>query len=376
MARPNKSRLPFEAPIVEMEARLAELEARYADARAGQEPGQGVAAIAEQVRGLRRDLGRLTRSVYESLSPWERVLVARCEARPQSRDYLALIFDQFLELHGDRAVGDDQAIVTGLAHLGEHKVLFVGHQKGKNLAERQSCNFGCAHPEGYRKALLKMRMAAKFHLPIISFIDTPGAYPGIGAEERGQAMIIAENLLAMGQLATPFLSVVIGEGGSGGALGIGVADRVAMLEHAYYSVISPEGCATILWKGSEHAPRAAEALKMTGRDLLRFGVIDEVIEEPQGGAHRDHREAASNLKSYLLRALRELVDLPKDELLRRRYEKFRRIGLFEEGPIPPDGPPPEALPPAVDPEAEAEPVPTRGRRAPRAASRGEGGRRP
>src|SRR5262249_47857815 len=190
------------------------------------------------------------------------------------------------------------------------KVMFVGHQKGKNLADRTACNFGCAHPEGYRKALVKMRLAEKFGLPVITFIDTPGAYPGITAEERGQAAIIAENLLAMSQLDTPVLSVVIGEGGSGGALGIGIADRLAMLEHTYYSVISPEGCATILGKASEHAPKAAEALKLTSRDLLRFGVIDEIIPEPLGGAHRDHREAASNVKSFLIRSLRELSDAP------------------------------------------------------------------
>ncbi len=336
MSTPNKFRLPFEAPILEMEARLADLEARNATARAGNEAG--LADIAEQVRRLRRELVGLTRTIYANLSPWETVLVSRCDSRPQSRDYLALIFDQFIELHGDRAVGDDKAIVTGLAHLGDQKVVFVGHQKGKTLAERQACNFGCAHPEGYRKALHKMRLAEKFDLPIICLIDTPGAYPGIGAEERGQAAVIAENLMAMSQIDTPIVCVVIGEGGSGGALGIGIGDRVAMLEHSYYSVISPEGCATILWKGAEHAPRAAEALKFTGKDLLRFGIIDEVIPEPLGGAHRDHREAAANLKSYLIRALREIAEQPRDQLLERRYQKFRRIGAFEqEAPSPLNG---------------------------------------
>ncbi|MBX6314235.1 MAG: acetyl-CoA carboxylase carboxyltransferase subunit alpha [Isosphaeraceae bacterium] len=329
MSSPNKSRLPFEAPILEMEARLAELEARYATAKA--EQGPAAAGFAEPIRRLRRELATLTRTIYANLKPWETVLVARCEGRPQSRDYLSLVFDRFLELHGDRAVGDDPAIVTGLAHLGDQKVMFIGHQKGKNLAERQACNFGCAHPEGYRKALLKMKMAEKFGLPIICLIDTPGAYPGIGAEERGQAAVIAENLMAMSQIDTPIICVVIGEGGSGGALGIGIGDRIAMLEHAYYSVISPEGCATILWKGSEHAPRAAEALKMTARDLLHMGIIDDLIPEPLGGAHRDHREAAANLKSYLIRALREIAEQPRGELLQRRYEKFRRIGVFFEG---------------------------------------------
>jgi acetyl-CoA carboxylase carboxyl transferase subunit alpha len=208
--------------------------------------------------------------------------------------------------------------------------MFIGHQKGKNLAERSACHFGCAHPEGYRKALLKMRLAAKFGLPIVTFIDTPGAYPGITAEERGQAAVIAENLMAMSQIPTPIICVVIGEGGSGGALGIGIGDRLAMLEFSYYSVITPEGCASILWKGSEHAPKAAASLKMTSRDLLRFGIIDEVISEPLGAAHRDHREAASSIKTFLVHALRQLKDVPIDTLLQRRYEKYRKIGVFVE----------------------------------------------
>jgi acetyl-CoA carboxylase carboxyl transferase subunit alpha len=327
MASVNEYRLDFEAPIYEMEARLAEMEASYAKNRAGGES----TGVAEQIRRLRRELANLKRTIFGSLEPWQTVRVSRHPQRPQTRDYLELIFDQFVELHGDRALGDDQAIVTGFGHLGDTKVMFIGHQKGKNLAERTASNFGCAHPEGYRKALVKMRLAAKFHLPIITFIDTPGAYPGIAAEERGQALIIAENLLWMSQLDTPIISIVIGEGGSGGALGIGIGDRLAMLEHTYYSVISPEGCATILWKASEHAPKAAEALKLTSRDLLRFGVIDEIIPEPPGGAHRDHREAASNLKSFLIRALRELSDQPAQQRLQRRYEKFRRMGSFVEG---------------------------------------------
>ena len=232
---------------------------------------------------------------------------------------------------------DDQAVVTGLAHVGDLKIMFIGHQKGKTLAERQATNFGCAHPEGYRKALRAMKMAAKFHLPVVCLIDTPGAYPGIGAEERGQASIIAENLLEMSLVDTPIVCVIIGEGGSGGALGIGIGDRVAMLEHAYYSVISPEGCATILWKGAEHAERAAAALRLTGKDLLAMKIIDEVIPEPTGGAHRDHREAGANLKSYIVRALREIQDAPRDQLLDRRYQKFRKIGVyFDEPAQPPD----------------------------------------
>ncbi len=328
MAVVPKFRLPFEAPIQEMEARLTELEARYATARAGQESGS--AEIAEQVRTLRRELAKLIRTIYANLSRWETVLVSRCEQRPQSRDYIPLIFEPFLELHGDRAVGDDRAIVTGLAHLGEQRVMLVAHQKGKALAERQACNFGCAHPEGYRKALLKMRLAEKLRIPIICLIDTPGAYPGIGAEERGQALVIAENLYEMSQIDTPTVCVVIGEGGSGGALGIGVGDRVAMMQFAYYSVISPEGCATILWKGAEHAPRAADALRLTAPDLKSMGIIDDIVTEPLGGAHRDHREAAAALKSYLLRALREIAEPPRGDLLQRRYDKFRRIGVFHE----------------------------------------------
>jgi acetyl-CoA carboxylase carboxyl transferase subunit alpha len=335
MPSPAHYRLPFETPILEMEARLAEMEATYAHARAGQ--NAQASAIGDQIRRLRRELAGLTRSVYANLSPWETVLVARCDARPQTRDYLRLIFDQFVELHGDRATGDDPAMVCGMGLLGDRKVMVIGQQKGKTLAERQACHFGCAHPEGYRKALLKMRLAAKFGLPVITLIDTPGAYPGIEAEERGQALVIAENLMAMSQIPTPIVSVVIGEGGSGGALGIGVADRVAMLQYSYYSVISPEGCATILWKGNEHAPRAAESLKMTSRDLLRLGVIDEIIPEPAGGAHRNHREAASNLKSYLLRAFRDLDGLPTEDLLQRRYDKFRRMGaLVEAGAADPE----------------------------------------
>jgi acetyl-CoA carboxylase carboxyl transferase subunit alpha len=332
MPSPTEQRLSFEAPIYEMETRLGEMEAHYARKRTGEEGSK----IGEQIRRLRRELAALKREIYSQLDPWQTVQVSRHPQRPQTRDYLDLVFEQFLELHGDRAIGDDAAIVTGLAHLDDMKVMFVGHQKGKNLAERTACHFGCAHPEGYRKALLKMRFAAKFRLPVVSFIDTPGAYPGISAEERGQAAIIAESLMEMSQIGTPIVCVVIGEGGSGGALGIGIGDRLGMLEHTYYSVISPEGCASILWKGSEHAPKAASALKFTSRDLLRFGIIDEIVPEPLGGAHRDHREVASTLKTFLLRHLRELRGLPRDVLLARRYEKYRKIGVFTEGALPLD----------------------------------------
>jgi acetyl-CoA carboxylase carboxyl transferase subunit alpha len=326
MRSASEPRLSFEAPIYDMELRLGEMEVQYSKNRAGGDPIK----FAEQIRRLRRELAALKREIYSHLDPWQIVQVSRHQHRPQTRDYIDLIFEQFLELHGDRAIGDDKAIVTGLAHLDDLKVMLIGHQKGKNLADRKACNFGCAHPEGYRKALLKMQLAAKFGLPIISFIDTPGAYPGISAEERGQAAIIAQNLMAMSQIRAPIVCVVIGEGGSGGALGIGVGDRLAMLEFAYYSVITPEGCASILWKGSEHAPKAAAALKMTSRDLLNFGIIDEVIAEPLGGAHRDHREAAANLKTYLIHAVRHLKELPLDALIDGRYQKYRRIGMFQD----------------------------------------------
>jgi acetyl-CoA carboxylase carboxyl transferase subunit alpha len=322
-------RLPFEREIYEMEDLLARLEA---DA-----DGQ---LASEEVRRIRRELVNLKRKKYTALSAWETVQVARHRDRPQTCDYLELIFDEFVELHGDKAVGDDRAVRTGFARLGDYRVLLVGHQKGHTLPERAECLYGCAHPEGYRKALDKMRLAAKFRLPIICLIDTPGAYPGIGAEERGQAQLIATSILEMSRLPTPVICVVIGEGGSGGALGIGVGDRVSMLEHAYYSVISPEGCAGILWKTAteETKPLAAEALRLTAKDLLKLGVIDDIIPEPLGGAHRDHREMANTLKGYLVRYLRQLRNVPADDLLEARYQKFRRLGVFVEGLTTPDGP--------------------------------------
>jgi acetyl-CoA carboxylase carboxyl transferase subunit alpha len=315
--------LPFEKEIAELEALLARLEA----------DAGGQTGASEEIRRIRRELVNLKRKKYSSLTAWETVLVARHGERPQTLDYIDLIFDEFVELHGDRAIGDDRAIRTGFAGLGDYRVLLVGHQKGHTLNERKECFYGCAHPEGYRKALNKMRLAAKFGLPIVCLIDTPGAFPGIGAEERGQAQLIATNLLEMSRLPTPVICVVIGEGGSGGALGIGIGDRVAMLEHAYYSVISPEGCAGILWReaNDETKPLAAEALKLTARHLFKLRVIDDIIPEPLGGAHRDHREMANVLKAYLLRYLRELRPVPIDTLLERRYQKFRAMGVFDEG---------------------------------------------
>jgi acetyl-CoA carboxylase carboxyl transferase subunit alpha len=249
-------------------------------------------------------------------------------------DYLSLVFGEFVELHGDKSFGDDRAIRTGFAKLDNYKVMVVGHQKGKTLAERQACHFGCAHPEGYKKAMSKMKLAAKYKLPIICFIDTPGAYPGIGAEERGVSQVIAESMFLMARLETPIICIVIGEGGSGGAIGIGVGDKVAVLEHAYYSVISPEGCAGILWKSHTFKEQAAAALKLTSKHLLKMGVIDDVIEEPLGGAHRDHPQMAARMKQYLIRNLKDLVSRPVDQLLKTRYEKFRKIGQFLENATP------------------------------------------
>jgi len=321
---PAPYRLSFEKEIYQMEDLLAQL-----DGGAG-----GQALSTDEVRRMRRELASLKRKIYSNLTAWQTVEVARHRDRPQTLDYIDLIFDEFVELHGDRAVGDDRALRTGFARLADFRVMLIGHQKGRTLKERGECLYGCAHPEGYRKALNKMRLAAKFRLPIICLIDTPGAYPGIGAEERGQAQLIASNLLEMSQLPAPIICVVIGEGGSGGALGIGIGNRVSMLEHAYYSVISPEGCAGILWKVAtdETKPLAAEALKLTARDLARLHIIDDVIPEPLGGAHRDHREMANTLKTYLFRYLRELRGLSADDLLEQRYQKFRRMGIYDEAP--------------------------------------------
>jgi acetyl-CoA carboxylase carboxyl transferase subunit alpha len=314
-------RLPLEKPIYELEDRIAQLEAAPLG---GQQ--------AEELRRLKRDLVEVRRQVFGSLDPWQTIEVSRHPDRPKTSDYLKLVFDEFVELHGDKAYGDDPAMLTGFAKLDEFKVLVVGHQKGKTLAERQACHFGCAHPEGYRKAMGKMKLAAKYGLPVICLIDTPGAYPGVGAEERGQAQVIAESMFLMASLPVPIVCVVIGEGGSGGALGIGVGDRVAVLEHAYYSVISPEGCAGILWKSVEYKADAARALRIRSRDLKEFGVVDAVIEEPAGGAHRQPQQMATRLKTYLVRTLRELSPKPRAELVQARYEKFRRMGKFLEAP--------------------------------------------
>ena len=281
--------LPFEQPIADLEAEIDELESQHDES----------AEAVELLRQKNSELARITDEIYSQLTPWQTVLVARHKNRPHTIDYLSLVFDEFVELHGDKFFGDDRAMRTGFAKLDARKVLVIGHQKGRNYKERTENFFGCAHPEGYRKAMSKMRLAAKFGLPVICLIDTPGAYPGIGAEERGQAQVIAENMYEMSRLETPIVCVVIGEGGSGGALGIGVGDRVAIMQHSYYSVISPEGCAGILWKSAEFAEQAAEALKFTSDNLRQLGIVDEVIPEPRGGAHRDHHMTASRLKLFL-----------------------------------------------------------------------------
>ncbi|MAV35074.1 MAG: acetyl-CoA carboxylase carboxyl transferase subunit alpha [Planctomycetaceae bacterium] len=312
--------LSFEQPIGELEQRLESLQE--------QEPESP--ERTEQIRSLRRQLATVTEQVFNNLSAWQTVEVARHEKRPHTADYLRLVCDEFVELHGDRNFGDDQAIRAGLAKIEQFKVMIIGHQKGRTYKERSACYFGCAHPEGYRKAMAKMKLAAKYQIPVVTLIDTPGAYPGIGAEERGQAWVIAENMYEMSRLRTPIICVVIGEGGSGGALGLGVGDRIAMLQHAYYSVISPEGCAGILWKSHEYKETAAEALRFTSANLKRLGVIDDIIEEPLGGAHQDHQQTALRLKEYLVRTLRELAPVSIDDVISNRYAKFRRMGIFLE----------------------------------------------
>lgn len=309
--------LEFERPIREIEEKIEKLSATVTG---------GKPSSQNDLRKLRTKLAQVEHDLYGSLTPWQRTQVARHGQRPSTLDYIGELCRDFLELHGDRMFGDDRAIVGGFARFNDRSVMIIGHQKGKTLKERMQRNFGMPNPEGYRKALRLMRMAEKFQRPIITFIDTPGAYPGIGAEERGQAEAIARNLLVMSRLTVPILSVVIGEGGSGGALALGVADRVLMLEHSIYSVISPEGCAAILWDNPEKVPDAAAALKMTASDLLEFGVIDQIVPEPLGGAHRDPKSVCNLVGKYLTNHLFELLDLPADQLLTQRELKYRKMG--------------------------------------------------
>ncbi|MFN0205325.1 MAG: acetyl-CoA carboxylase carboxyltransferase subunit alpha [Planctomycetota bacterium] len=315
--------LAFERPILEMEQKIAELEKLAASTRLD---------LNGEIKNLKERLRKTIEETYRQLTPWERVNVARHQDRPIGQDYIANILDDFFELHGDGVFGDDKAMVTGLAKIDGKPLMFVAHRKGKTTKERLACNFGCAHPEGYRKALRKMKLAERLRIPILTFINTPGAYPGVGAEERGQARAIAENIIEMFELRTPIICIVIGEGGSGGALGIGVGDKVAILQHSYYSVISPEACSAILWHSGERAPDAARALRLTADDLHQLGVVDEIIPEPLGGAHRDPPAMIATVKQYVLKYLKEFEDVPIDELLERRYLKFRNIaqGMLEE----------------------------------------------
>lgn len=315
--------MEFERPLTSLERQIAELESH-----AG---GNGVDFAAE-VRKLRQNHTGMLKKIYSKLGAWNTVKVARHPGRPQAIDYIRAFVKDFCELHGDRRYGDDMAIITGFGRIGPHKCLVVANHKGKDTKERIACNFGMAHPEGYRKALLKMKLAEKFGLPVVTLVDTAGAYPGIGAEERGQAEAIAVNLREMSRLKVPILSVVIGEGGSGGALGIAVADRVAMMQYAWYSVISPEGCASILWKSGSAAETAANALKLTAPDNLKVGTVDAVIEEPLGGAHRNPDAAADRLEKWIIQNLRDLTKIKTETLLNRRYERLRNLGKYEEKP--------------------------------------------
>ena len=311
--------LEFEKPLQELENRIIQL-------RASGDPG----AVRDEIAKLEERLGRLQQRIYGNLTAWQRAQVARHPKRPHALDFFQLLLEDFVELRGDRVFGDDRAIVGGLARFEGEPVVVVGHQKGRDTRENMARNFGMPHPEGYRKALRLMQLAAKFRTPLITFIDTPGAYPGLGAEERGQGEAIARNLKEMAGLATPIVCVVTGEGGSGGALAIGVGNRVLMLEHAIYSVISPEGCAAILWADAAKAPEAAQLMRVTAADLLRLGAIDAIVREPAGGAHRNWAETAANLRVALRDHLWELRSKSGEELVEERYDRFRRIGVFEE----------------------------------------------
>jgi acetyl-CoA carboxylase carboxyl transferase subunit alpha len=314
--------LDFEKPIFELQRRLQDLKDHSNEHDVDLD--SAVEAIEVKIHETRRE-------IYSNLSAWQRVQIARHVRRPFALDYIERCFTNWIELHGDRLYADDKAMPSGLAMLGAQRCVVLTHQKGRDTKENVMRNFGCAYPEGYRKALRLMRLAEKFGMPVISLIDTPGAFPGIGSEERHISEAIAVNLREMMNLRVPTIAAVIGEGGSGGALGIGVADRVLILENAYYSVISPEACSAILWRDRRHAAEAAEALKLTAQDLLRLGVVDEIISEPEGGAHRDHDLAAANLGSALRQNLQRVTETPVEQLLKKRYEKFRGLGNFTEG---------------------------------------------
>lgn len=317
----NEDRLEFETPILELEKRISELE-KFAD-------NEEIDCV-EELSLLRTKLQKITEEVYSTLSPWQRVQIARHPNRPYTRDYIQHLMPDFVELKGDRRFADDPALVCGFGTIEGRTLCLIGHQKGRDIKEKMASHFGCAHPEGYRKALRTMQLAEKMNVPIVLLIDTPGAFPGIAAEERGQSEAIAFNIMKMTDLKVPTIGVVIGEGGSGGALGIGLTDVSSIMEHAYYSVISPEGCSAILWKDRERAPDAAEALKIMPKDLLDMHVVDEVIAEPVGGAHRHHQEMAMRLKSSIFKYLEACESMSVTTLLERRYEKYRNMGSFQE----------------------------------------------
>jgi len=308
--------LDFERPIVELKKKIEEL--------------KGLKGVEDEIERLETQVEKLEKKIYSNLNRWQRVQLARHPRRPYSLDILNLITEDFIELHGDRCFGDDQAIIAGIAKLDKYNVAIVAHQKGRDTKAKIKRNFGMPHPEGYRKALRIMKMAAKFNIPIITLVDTPGAYPGIGAEERGQSEAIATNLYNCATLPVPIIVTIIGEGGSGGALAIAVGDRILMLENAIYSVISPEGCASILWRDSSKNKEAAEALKLTAQDLSNFKIIDEIVPEPIGGAHMDFEHTAKNIKKAILRNLEELLKIPVDVLIPLRIKKFRNMGVYKE----------------------------------------------
>jgi len=311
----------FEKPIVELEKKIAELQ-KYAD--------EVQIDASEELKSLQNKRETVCKKIYDDLTPYQRVQVARHPNRPYTLDYINMICDDFVELHGDRRFSDDQALIGGLATIDGRQIMIVGHQKGRDTKDNIKRNFGMANPEGYRKAMRLFEMADKFNLPILALIDTPGAYPGIGAEERGQAEAIAVNLREMMGIGTPVICVVIGEGGSGGALGIGIGNRVLIMENSYYTVISPEGCAAILFRDAARAADAADAMRITAKYLLEFGIVEDIIPEPIGGAHRDHDLAAQLFKEKIVKHFDELSDISSDELKELRYQKFRKVGVFSE----------------------------------------------
>ena len=326
--------LPFEKPLLEFQHKLDELK-KFAD--------ESNISVEEETARLNHELQEARRELYAHLTPWQEVMVARHPLRPYTGDYISAFIDDFTELHGDRLVSDDQAILGGFGKLNGHRVMVIGTQKGRDTKSNLACNFGCPYPEGYRKALRLMRLAARFGVPIVTLIDTPGAFPGIEGEERHVAEAIAVNLREMFRFPVPIISAVIGEGGSGGALGIGVCNCLLIMEHAYYSVISPEGCAAILWKDRAYASDAAAALKLTAPDLMRMHIADELIPEPDGGAHSDPAAAAEKVRAATVKHLEELLTWPTDAILDQRYAKFRAMGVFREGErfVPPPPPVPE-----------------------------------